>query len=219
MRIVVADDHTLFRTGLILLLHRLYGELQVQEAKDLDGVLRCLDGGGADVVLLDLGMPGMDGLAGLDMLHRRAPGVPVVILSEITEPAEMLRAIRFGARGFIPKTASDQVLKHAIALVLSGETFVPSSAVLDPGRDGRARPPRGAAGGPPAALTGRQREVLALVAQGRSNKEIASALGLLESTVKTHMKTILSKLGATNRTQAAMLAAELGLAGERAGRS
>lgn len=215
MRVLVADDHALFRKGLALLLRRLYPDAEIVEAADADQAMTRLDEGAApDLLLLDLSMPGMGGVAGITRFLQKAPQVPVVILSAHSEPGEILKAINLGARGYILKSSSEEVLKHATSLILSGEIYMPSSVLgsinTAPGKplpEMLANLPKD---NPLRSLTGRQRDTLALLVQGQSNKEIARNLGLLESTVKAHVKVILQKLNAANRTQAAMIAADLG---------
>jgi len=215
MRILIADDHALFRKGLALLLRRLYPDVEIVEASDADQAITRLDEGAApDLLLLDLSMPGMSGVAGIMRFTQKAPQLPVVILSAHSEPDEILRAINLGARGYILKSSSEEVLKHATSLILSGEIYMPSS-VLGNISAAPAKPlPEPLANlskdNPLRSLTGRQRDTLALLVEGQSNKEIARNLGLLESTVKAHVKVILQKLNAANRTQAAMIAADLG---------
>ncbi len=216
MRILIADDHTLFRRGLRLLLSMLFPEAEIIEASDAAGALAASTADPVpDVVLCDLTMPGMAQLAGLAALREARPDMPVVMLSANPNPDDIVRCIEAGAHGYILKSANDATLRHAISLVLDGETYLPSEAFLDGQRRWiGGRIDKSAAEFPPdnplAALTDRQRDVLTLLMVGQSNKEIARKLGLLESTVKAHVKVILDKLAATNRTQAAMLAAELG---------
>lgn len=215
MRVLIADDHALVRRGLHLLLTKIYPEAEVEEASDIDSALRLIAARPEfELVLCDLAMPGMEQLKGLQLLGQRLPGVPVVILSAISNSEDIVRAIEQGARGYILKSASDETFRHAVSLVLSGEIYLPSEAFLD--RQQRWVGARGAVGAefapgnPLSSLTERQRDVLSLLMAGQSNKEIARNLGLLESTVKAHVKIILGKLDAANRTQAAMIAAELG---------
>lgn len=215
MKVLIADDHTLFRRGLRLLLSKLYDDIEVVEAADADGALRIAEEqADLDLVLCDLAMPGMEQLKGLQALARHLSKAPIVILSAISNPDDIVRTIESGARGYILKSASDEMLKHALSLVLAGETYIPSDAFLDRQRrwvGGSGNPPlRLPSDNPLSTLTPRQRDVLTLLMGGQSNKEIARNLGLLESTVKAHVKIILSKLNVANRTQAAMVAADLG---------
>lgn len=215
MRILIADDHALFRKGLILLLGRLYPDAEIMEAADADQAMARLDEGPPpDLVLLDLSMPGMGGVSGVTRFTQKAPEVPVVMLSAHSDPEEILKTINLGARGYILKSSSEEVLKHATSLVLSGEIYMPSSVLGTINATAGKPLPETLANlphdNPLRSLTGRQRDTLALLVQGQSNKEIARNLGLLESTVKAHVKVILQKLNAANRTQAAMIAADLG---------
>jgi len=214
-RVLVADDHTLFRRGLGLVLLNLFDGIEVLEAQDADEALAVLERqADIDLVLLDLAMPGMEGFAGLRLIRERWPDLPVVMLSAVTNSDDIMATIRAGARGYILKSSSDEALKHALLLVLSGETYLPSQIFLEGGMLG-AQPAEEAAQiaseNPLSRLTDRQRDVLVLLMEGQSNKEIARELGLLESTIKAHVKMILNKLNAANRTQAAMIASALGL--------
>ena len=137
----------------------------------------------------------------------------MVLLAGDVDWKTAAKAVELGARGYVPKSASEEVLRHALGLVLSGEAYLPRG-VLTRWTERRQEPLGSGARGAGALyrLTPRQCEVLAQLTLGLSNKEIARALGPLESTVKVHVKTILKKLAASNRTQAAMMALELGLA-------
>lgn len=216
MHILVVDDHRLFRAGVSLLLSNIYAGVHVSEAEDIEAALDRLDADGAfDIVLLDLAMPGMEDLRGLSQLRERIPDIPIVMLSAVEEGDKVTQAIQMGARGYILKSASEQVLQHAISLALSGETYIPAGVFMD--SDGRLFSSSAYGGSednmssPLDALTGRQREVLSCMMRGASNKEIARDLGLLESTVKAHVKAVLKKLGAANRTQASMIGSQHGL--------
>lgn len=160
----------------------------------------------ADLIILDLTMPGMNGVAGLEHVRARHPGIPVVVLSGRTGREDIMGALNRGANGYLPKTLSGKAMLAALRLVMSGETYVPSILM-----DERTRPGvRGAdhAGGVPGinALTERERDVLDFLCQGKSNKEIARDLAIREVTVKVHVGNIMRKLGAANRTQAVRLA-------------
>jgi len=209
MRILIADDHTLFRRGLSLLLRQIYAQAEILEAADVPAALALGETLAAcDLVLLDLNMAGMDGLVGLERIRAAAPAAKVVMISATTELDAIRAAIAAGARGYIPKSANDETLRHALPLILAGEVYVPPSVLSDFDRpSGTANLP---ADSPLRALTQRQRDTLELLVRGLSNKEIARELGLLESTVKAHLKVVLKKLGAANRTQAALLATQQG---------
>jgi DNA-binding NarL/FixJ family response regulator len=213
LRILILDGTTLVRRGLALLLGRLYPDARIDEAAALAEALARIDGGGDyDLVLCD--PTGPDRLADLSDLKTRLPAAtPLVVLSQAVEPELVVAAIELGARGYIGKSASVDSFGWALSLVLAGETYLPPDAFLDERRQWRA-PRRGGHGfsedNPLARLTRRQLDVLALMIAGQSNKEIARNLGMLESTVKAHLKTIFGRLKAANRTQAAITARELG---------
>lgn len=233
MRILIADDHELFRDGLRLVLGELGPDVVVEHASSYDEALavvaRSRDGGVPfNVVLLDLVMPGMPWTDGLAAMNLAAPDSAVVILSASDDRRLVLETVRRGAKGFIPKTSSSRLMLSALRLVLSGGVYLPP-AVLDDGAGGQAAeaadpmthldghaPATGA--GEAAAfdaadvpLTPRQREVLALLGQGKSNKEIARILDLSEGTVKLHVTAILKALNVNNRTGAVVAASRLGL--------
>jgi DNA-binding NarL/FixJ family response regulator len=211
MRILIVDDHTLFRRGFSLLLQRLYPEAEIEEASDVTTALEVARRIAVDLVLLDLAMPGMEGMSGLEQLHEVLPSAAVVIVSAISDSDRIREALERGARGYVLKTINDAALKHALSLVMSGETYVPAELLQERSLRGLVGPGgKGGAENPLANLTDRQRDVLGLLMTGQSNKEIARDLGLLESTVKAHIKVILNKLSVANRTQAAMVATSLG---------
>ncbi|MDX1621742.1 MAG: response regulator transcription factor [Nitriliruptorales bacterium] len=214
MRILLADDHRIVREGLRWMLS---GEPDIEivgEANDGEELLEQLDGydGPVDIVLLDVRMPG---LGGLDVLKRLggtepSPGKPaVVILSMHSEPAVVRRAVQLGAAGYLLKNTTRDQLLAALRSVAAGKCFVQTDItgpLLDhvAGRDRLEELPK---------LTERELEVLALVAAGQANKQIAAELGLSEATIKTHLKAIFVRLHAANRAEAAAKALQLGLIG------
>lgn len=205
MRVLLADDHNLVRDALKSYLERLEPESEVLTAQSLADAMAVADRSEAvDLVILDLKMPGMDGLKGLREMRERMPTIPVVLMSGAATQDDVRAALDLGARGFLPKTISGQALVSALRLILAGERFVPLDA-LDGGED--AVQPVRIEGGVP--LTHREGEVLTYLEKGWSNKEIARALELQEVTIKLHIRGICRKLGAKNRTQAALRAQEL----------
>ena len=207
MKILVADDHAQFRDGLRYLLGQLCDEVEVLEAKDGAGAVELAAAHPElELVLLDLGMPGIDGLAGLRLLRARCPALPIVILSGSEEPADMRQALDAGALGFIPKSSSSPVMLSALRLVLSGGIYLPPSYAERPQG---MRVPLSADSLESLGLTHRQLDVLRLLGQGQSNKEIARVLKLAEGTVKLHISAILRALGVDNRTRAVIAAARL----------
>ncbi|EKV28627.1 two-component response regulator [Caenispirillum salinarum AK4] len=212
MKILIADDHELFRDGLRLVLSDLGPDLTVIEASSYDQTLEITNQeDDLDLVLLDLVMPGMPWSEGLGAVKRRLPKVPVVILSASEDRRLVLEAVRLGAAGFIPKTSSSKVMLSALRLVMSGGVYLPPALIDEnavTGRDAMAGPDLSLDATP---LTPRQREVLALLGQGKSNKEIARILNLSEGTVKLHVTAILKALNVSNRTGAVVAASRLGL--------
>jgi two-component system, NarL family, nitrate/nitrite response regulator NarL len=207
VRILLADDHALVRQGLAFFLRRLGREVAIVEAGTLEEAIAASARTDAiDLIILDLNMPGMGGLNGLDAVRVRRPDVPVVILSGAGTDADAREASARGAAGFIPKALSAEETLAALRLALAGERYFPqcleppdaTAAAIAPGD------------GPLRALSPREREVLALLVGGHPNKEIARRLGLQEVTVKLHLKGLFRKLGASNRTQAVTTALRMG---------
>ena len=204
IRVLIVDDHRVVREGL-------QAFLDVQD--DLEVVGEAADGAEAvaraealrpDVILLDLRMPGADGVAALHELAARGNPARVLVVTSFTEPAAVLPAVRAGAAGYVYKDIDPPALAAAIRSVHLGHTLLHP----DVARLLAAGSPTDGAG----RLTPREREVLAEIGRGRSNREIARALGLAEKTVKTHVSAILAKLGVQDRTQAALHAVRAGLA-------
>jgi DNA-binding NarL/FixJ family response regulator len=211
MKILLCDDHALFRAGLALVLGELAPDVELLEAPQCQTALELA---GAhpdlDLVLLDLDLPGMDGLAGLRRFRSEHPALPVVVVSASERSSDMRAAIAGGASGFVPKQSSRAELLAALRLVLGGGRYVPPSA-LAPDAEDQAAARRERRRERAAALTERQLTVLSLMARGLTNKEICGVLGIAEGTVKTHVAAIFEAMDVTNRTEAAVLARELGL--------
>ena len=213
MKILIADDHALFREGLVHVLASMAANVTVVQARDFDEALRVVaEERGLDLALIDLSMPGMEPYEGLKALRRQAPELPVVVVSALDERHHILKSIDIGARGFIPKSLGSRVLVGALGLVLAGGIYLPPAVIGGEVVTDAEMP--AAAGSPHTAdirLTPRQRDVLVLLTKGLSNKEIARRLSLAEGTVKLHLAAILKTLDVTNRVQAAVKAAALGL--------
>ena len=210
LRILVADDHALFRAGLRHLLKDSSGEPEIVEARDFQEAAQCLSqAGDFDLLLLDLNMPGMEGFAGVRQLCAQAPDVPIVVVSVRDEAQDVRRALDAGAMGYIPKSSTPEVMVSALRLVLAGGIYLPPNLLVGPTSELASD---GSDQGDPQSdllkrLTLRQRDVLALLAKGKSNKEIAEVLGLAPGTVKIHVSRILRAFGVQNRTQAVITAA------------
>ncbi len=230
MKLLLADDHTLFRDALVQYIVRAEPDAVVSLAKDLPEAIEALkENSEQDLILLDLKMPGMNGLNGLKMVRDTYPEIPVALITGVAEKEDVQAAMDLGAVGYFPKTLSGKALLKAIQLVLTGEKFIPldsqTNAVMPSYRadeddksgasvgayDGMASSQPGNDAAANANLTPRELEVLSYLAKGESNKEIANALGLQVVTIKLHVRGICRKLDAKNRTQAALKARELGL--------
>ncbi len=215
MKVLLIDDHALVRQGLAMLLSDFNSDIEVTEARGADQAIELCEAGGTfDLVLLDLMMEGMNGLEVLDVFGDRLPGVPVVIISASESRVDIRAAFQRGAKGYIVKSSTADAFKLALRLVLLGEIYVPPLA-MESGQglsvDAPDRSVSQAAGGAPRnRLTPRQREVLVLLAQGQSNKEIARSLGMLEGTAKVHVRAIFRNLEVNNRTTAVYVGIRLG---------
>ena len=213
LKILLIDDHPLFRAGLKHLLDRMGEGIEIDEADNLEqGLERLTENGTIDLVLVDLMMPGMEGFEGIEALRQRAPDAPVVVISVKDRAEDVRRAMNAGAVGYVPKSSSPDVMIHALKLVLSGGMYLPPNVLEGQTRVGAGG--RGADGlnlerGPLANLTRRQRDVLNLLIEGMSNKEIANVLGLSAGTVKIHVSSIFKVLKVTNRTLAVITANQL----------
>lgn len=205
VRILIADDHPLVRRALATSLSSLADSVTIDEAGSLEQALeRVGSGDGLDLVIFDLRMPGSSGLAGLTQVRAAAPGVPIVILTSDENPRLALKALEQGASGFIPKTAAEPVLLAAIRLVLQGGVYIPAMIAEHAAQaagGGRSDDATGGGRTPRATLTGRQRDVLALVLEGMSNREIATRFSLSEATVKAHVTAILRAYGVASRAK------------------
>lgn len=203
MRIILADDHVMIREGLRPFVERVSDDAVVIEAGTLPEVIALLNREPADLVILDLKMPGMNGFQGLAALRQSFPSTRCVMLSAVTDRECVMEAIRLGADGFIPKHLSGATMVSALQLVLSGERFIPSTVV-------ETAPDNGGVGGSAASeliarLTPRERDILLLLREGLPNKSIANRLEVSEVTVKSHLGNVFRKLGVQNRLQAMRL--------------
>ncbi len=204
MKVLLADDHVLFREGVRLVLEGLVTEaFEVIEADDYPQALAAVrQDPDIEIGLVDLNMPGMDGFSGIAALKRAMPDLHLVVISASEDPQDIRRALDAGASGYVSKSCSSGAMIDSIRSVLAGETFIAPAIELPP-----AKLSAGESG--VAQLTPRQRDVLAMLRQGKSNKEIARDLDLAEITVKLHVTAILRTLGVENRTQAAIAAAKM----------
>ncbi len=206
--ILIADDHPLFREALKGSVARVHPDARLLEADSTEALYVMAEAHpDADLLLLDLNMPGAQGYSALVHLRATQPQLPVIVVSAREEPAVMRRALDHGAAGFIPKSSDADTIRDAIATVLAGGTWSPPAALEAEG-----------VGAEEAAVAQRLREltpqqfrVLTMVSTGLLNKQIAFAMDVSEATVKAHMTAVMRKLGVGNRTQAVLMAAKLTL--------
>jgi DNA-binding NarL/FixJ family response regulator len=227
IRVLIADDQRVVRDGLAMLVGLIDGVEVVGVASDGAEAVRLAEAHHPDVVLMDLRMPGVDGIAATADLRERVPAAGVLVLTTYAEQDAIVPALQAGARGYLTKDASAEQIEAAIRAVHAGQTY------LDPAVQERlvaaiiSRPPPpdpgtppGPGGGPaglggqqlPDGLTAREAEVLTLLAAGLSNAEIAQRLYLSHATVKTHINRVFAKTGARDRAQAVRYAYQHGLA-------
>ena len=219
IRVLVADDEPLIRAGIRMILSSADDIDVVAEAADGREALELARSHAVDVVLLDIQMPVMDGLTALGELPRVAPGARALVLTTFGERDNVLRAVAAGGAGFLLKDTAPAELIQAVRAAAGGNAFLSPVAArysgdsLAAGAAGPA-PARGeAARRAVATLSGREREVLALLGEGLSNADAGARIHMSEATVKTYVSRILAKLGCGNRVQAALLARDAGLGG------
>jgi DNA-binding NarL/FixJ family response regulator len=205
-RLVIADDHPLFRGALREAVVGLLEQVEITEAGTFDELVELLERGGeVDLVLLDLAMPGARGFSGLMYMRAQYPGVPVIVVSANDDPAAIRRCMEFGSSGFIPKTLGVEAMRVAISRILNGGVWTPPDIDLATGSDAEAAELMSRM----ATLTPQQVRVLMMLSEGLLNKQIAYQLGVSEATVKAHVSAILQKLGVESRTQAVIAAAKI----------
>ncbi|KAA0876604.1 response regulator transcription factor [Nitrincola tapanii] len=207
-KVIIADDHPLFRAALKQAVMQSVPGVEIVEADSLSAVQGAAEQhADADLILLDIHMPGAHGFSGLVFLRGQHPSIPVIVVSGSEEPHVMKRAMDYGASGFIPKSAPLEVIAEAITLVLQGEEWLPHDVegVEDlPEEDYQFASAL-------ASLTPQQFRVLTMLTEGLLNKQIAYELNVSEATIKAHVTAILRKLGVHSRTQAVIAAQRLGV--------
>ncbi len=198
LHILVADDHPIVLRGLIDSLHDISGKTTVEGVSHLEDVLDLINKTQFDLILLDLLMPGMNGLDGFLQAQERSPVTPIAIISGIDDKDTIKNAIDMGAAGYIVKTSNVDLLINAVNLILSGGVYIPHEAFQENLRNSYIYPTEQ----PSVELSPRQKEILDLIHDGLSNKEVAKKLNLNLSTVKGHITALLKSLNVTSRTKA-----------------
>jgi len=217
LKVLVIDDHPLVQEGVSAALETLADDVTVMSARDGEqGLAMAAENPDLDLVLLDLALPGISGFNLIGKLHEKLPSLPVVVLSALEDPENVRHAINAGAMGFVPKSAATKVLMEVLQQVLEGNVTVPLALQSSGPPVSHALPGASSSNGPTsepdvALLTLRQLEVLSRVCQGKTNKQIATELGLSEKTVKAHVTAIFKVLGVVNRTQAVLVARRVGM--------
>jgi DNA-binding NarL/FixJ family response regulator len=203
-RLLIADDHPLFRGALREAVSGLFERPDIAEAGAFEEVTRELDRDAEiDLILLDLSMPGVRGFSGLMYLRAQYPSVPIIVVSANDDPAVIRRCMDFGASGFIPKTLGIEAIRAAIARVLDGGLWTPPEIDIGAVSEAAGLVAR------LASLTPQQVRVLMMLSEGLLNKQIAYELGVSEATIKAHVSAILEKLGVESRTQAVIAASKI----------
>ncbi|MFL5797208.1 MAG: response regulator [Actinomycetota bacterium] len=212
MKVLIVDDHTLVRHGIALLVQECFSDAEVREAASADDAIDQLKEETFDIALLDVRMPNRDGLELLREMKSTWPETPVLMLTTFDHATYVKQALAHGANGYMLKDSSPEDLDQAMRVAMSGGGNVLSARAIRSLFEGnvaseqdKERQIR------PESLTKRETDILALLAEGKSNREIARSLFLSEKTVKAHLAAVFRKLGVTNRTQAAMAAVGMGM--------
>jgi DNA-binding NarL/FixJ family response regulator len=214
MRILIVDDHALVRRGMNYVVKEGFPDADVIEAESSAAALEAMrTADKVDMALVDVRMPDLDGLELLKALKADWPDMPVIMLSTYENAPYVKRALADGAAGYLLKDATPEDLSQAINVAMSGSGNVLSPRVIQNLFEDQESGGGGSSNGRRSeySLTQREHDILALLAEGRSNREIAGRLYLSEKTVKAHLAAIFRKLGVTNRTQAAMMAVQMGV--------
>ena len=208
MKVLIADDHALFRDGLAMRLEEIDPEIILHQAGTFSQALKILDKEtDMDMVIADLDMPDMKWEEGMEELKKKSPNMNLVVISASEDIRNIRKVLSNGIKGYIPKRSDPKVMHNALKLILDGGTYIPP-ALIENGSENATGNGRRSNG---KTLTNRQSQVLDLIAQGKSNKQIAYEMGVSEATVKLHINALLRSLKVNNRTQAVVTAQKMGL--------
>ena len=206
MKVLLIDDHAIFVDGMRLVLEGFDENLMFIDANSLESALPIIDEHPElDLILLDLGLPGLGDIEAVELLRKKTPTTPLVVLSSNNDGEKVQQVLNLGAQGYIPKSTNSDLLINALKLVLSGGIYIPPEILSQVSNESSHSPntPINTADIP---LTSRQHDVLQEMAHGNSNKEIAKILNMAEATVRVHIAAILKELNASNRTRAVNIA-------------
>ena len=207
MKVLIADDHALFRDGLTMQLEKIDPKAIIFQASNYLQALKFFENEpNVDLVILDLDMQDMHWEDGFEKIKNKSNGAKMVVISASEDAKQMRKALDSGINGYIPKRADTKILTGALKLIMDGGTYLPSKILDDKNEDSDLSAKK-----QNKKLTKRQFQVLSLIAQGKSNKQIAYEMGVSEATVKLHINALLRSLNATNRTQAVITAQKHGI--------
>ena len=207
MKILIADDHALFRDGLAMRLEQINPDIILHQAPTFSQAIKILDKEhNIDMVIVDLDMPDMRWEDGIEEIKKKAPNSSIVVISASEDIRNIRKILATGIKGYIPKRSEPKIMHNALKLILYGGTYIPPALIENSAE-------HGANGykGNGKTLTNRQSQVLDLIAQGKSNKQIAYEMGVSEATVKLHINALLRSLKVNNRTQAVVTAQKMGI--------
>ncbi|MFA6013794.1 MAG: response regulator transcription factor [Gallionellaceae bacterium] len=216
IKVLMVDDHVLFRDGMRYVLQQLADEVEIIDTGNFaDGMMHAASNPDLDLALLDINMPGSEGLLSIQKFHEQNPTIPLVVVSGSDQREDIETVMEYGAMGFISKMSSSKIMLSALRMVMDGGIYLPpqllqqtiSNMEMDSGGSSDRRTSRTFKQG----LTARQLEILTLVAQGLTNKEISEKLNLADGTVKVHVAAIYQALRVTSRTEAVSLARRMGM--------
>ncbi len=206
MKILIADDHALFRDGLAMRLEEIDPDVILLQAATFSQALKILDQeNDIDMIIVDLDMPDMKWEEGIEQLRQKSNEINMVVISASEDVRSIRKVLASGIKGYIPKRSEPKIMHNALKLILEGGTYIPPALI----ENNAEMPLNGNHRG--KTLTNRQSQVLDLIAQGKSNKQIAYEMGVSEATVKLHINALLRSLKVNNRTQAVVTAQKMGL--------
>lgn len=206
MKILIADDHALFRDGLAMRLEEIDPDVILLQAATFSQALKILDQeNDIDMIIVDLDMPDMKWEEGIEQLRQKSNEINMVVISASEDVRSIRKVLASGIKGYIPKRSEPKIMHNALKLILEGGTYIPPALI----ENNAEIPLNGNHRG--KTLTNRQSQVLDLIAQGKSNKQIAYEMGVSEATVKLHINALLRSLKVNNRTQAVVTAQKMGL--------
>ncbi len=207
MKILIADDHALFRDGLAMRLEQINPDIILHQAPTFSQAIKILDKEhNIDMVIVDLDMPDMRWEDGIEEIKKKAPNSSMVVISASEDIRNIRKILATGIKGYIPKRSEPKIMHNALKLILEGGTYIPPALIENSAEHSTSGYKSNG-----KTLTNRQSQVLDLIAQGKSNKQIAYEMGVSEATVKLHINALLRSLKVNNRTQAVVTAQKMGI--------